>query len=165
VKLSDISSASTRRSTNSHLITQKDLLPSTSSLSLSRFNFPKPPDQLSSPQVNNDQFSTPQPEPPQVSYEESTKVLRYSGAFFDIVNPHDSLRLSDILPSAELESAMSDYVAPMAQYEEISTAPQPKRFANLQEAFAAVRNGGGVHCHIITNCPALTISSFNDPAT
>jgi hypothetical protein len=150
------SSAFARQKAENYSINREDALPSTSSLSLSRFNFPKPPDASSSRRVNENPYSIALPEIPQLFYEETPKVLRYSGASFDLVNPHDSLRLSDILPSAELESAMSDYVASAAQHEEPSAAPQPKRFANLQEAFAAVRNGKGLYRHITAICPALT---------
>jgi hypothetical protein len=148
---------------SSYLRTHDDVLPSISGLSLSRFNFPNSPSELSSHQVNDDQFLSAKTVITQTSYAETPKVLRYSGASFDLLNPHDSLRLSDILTAAELESAMSDYVAPAAQHEESSTVPQPRRFANLQEAFAAVKNRKGMPRQITIIFIILKLSRYTDP--
>jgi hypothetical protein len=106
---------------------------------------------LSSHQVNDRQFSSPQREVSSNSQEEIPKVLRYSGASFDLVNPHDSLRLSDILPSTEVERVMSDDFPPDPQRQhddrmqfQPATRPRPRRvvYADYHQALAAVNRNG-----------------------
>ena len=111
-------SLSTERSHSSNAQTT----PTPSTFSLSRFPqpphridpfFSPPPDERDSTRLNNVSFATAAPATPPAT----PAIIHYRGASFDLVNPHDSLLLHDIVtPSRDFDS--SDYL-PLRTSEEL----------------------------------------------
>jgi hypothetical protein len=162
------SAAIFRQKTKSQLPAQQHTASSTSSLSLYRFNFPKPPDASKPQTVNSTQSSHPPLEPWQIRHDDTTKVLRYSGASFDLINPHDSLLLSDVhLATEQLEeTTMPDKVTAPAEQEEVSPSsiPRPRRFHTFDEALAGLNRNGWrfpskTNSTVLTSLSSLRASS------
>ena len=125
-------------------------LTSTSSFSLSRFEFPDPPQaQPRAGPVTSTSISlhshfghhTPPATP---------TILQYRGASFDLLNPHASLYLAEIRTPAEPDNDSADYFDPitfkdcaMADSDETSSqrsdaANKGRRFNDLASAHAAI---------------------------
>ncbi|KAF1851296.1 uncharacterized protein K460DRAFT_271764 [Cucurbitaria berberidis CBS 394.84] len=123
--------------------------PTPSTFSLSRFpqppqfadpSFSPPSDEREGTHINTLRFSTTAPATPPAT-PATPAIIHYRGASFDLVNPHDSLLLHEIVtPSRDFDS--SDFL-PLRSSEEpllVSTEMAPKRalYGDLNSAHAGI---------------------------
>jgi len=90
----------------SHRAVLQEGTASTSSLALSRFDFPKPPDAFASTESIGQQKSLLHCREQESSKIDTPTTFHYGGVSFDLINPHDSLRLSAIMPSVDADGTM-----------------------------------------------------------
>ena len=123
---------------------------STSTLSLSNFNFPQPPlVQRTNGRGKHVTFGLQADQPSGTS---TPTVLHHRGASFELLNPHDSLRLSDIRTPLEIEdsdffsapitpllvSKMTDNIQKSEQQK-----PHAQLFGSMTEAYKIIRKKSG----------------------
>jgi hypothetical protein len=124
---------------------------STSTLSLSNFNFPQPP--VVSRSITRGKHVTFGLQTDQPSRTSTPTVLHHRGASFELLNPHDSLRLSDIRTPLEIED--SDYfsapLTPLLASSKMSDnaqksdqqKPHAQLFGSVTEAYKIIRKKSG----------------------
>ncbi|KAL5401500.1 hypothetical protein PMIN03_011459 [Paraphaeosphaeria minitans] len=126
--------------------TNDDSQPTPSSFSLSRFpqppNFsnPTPIDEDEPPRLNTISFASTAPATPPTT----PAVIHYRGASFDLVNPHSSLILDNIVtPSRELDS--SEYLPLRSSEDPLLSEMAPKRplYGDLSSAYESIRSRRG----------------------
>jgi len=124
---------------------------STSTLSLSNFNFPQPPvASRSSGKGKHVTFGLPS-DPS--SRNSTPTVIQHRGASFELLNPFDSLRLSDIRTPLEVEDSdfFSGPLAPLLTSSKMSDTdrksekkkPHAQLFGTVNEAFNVIRKRSG----------------------
>ncbi|KAF2450806.1 hypothetical protein P171DRAFT_146882 [Karstenula rhodostoma CBS 690.94] len=132
-----------------NLTTNDDSQPTPSSFSLSRF--PRPPnfanpslsppiDEDEQPRVNAISFASTAPVTPPAT----PAVIHYRGASFDLVNPHSSLVLDNIVtPPRELDS--SEYLPLRSSEDPLFSEMAPKRplYGDLSSAYESIRSRRG----------------------
>ncbi|KAG9188209.1 hypothetical protein G6011_02132 [Alternaria panax] len=117
--------------------------PTASTLSLSRFPYPPhqidpslspPHDERESAHVDAPGFATTAPATPPAT----PAIIHYRGASFDLVNPHDSLRLHDIVtPSRDFDS--SEFLSLRSSGDAFSEmAPKRAVYGDLRAAHAGI---------------------------
>ncbi|OAG05836.1 uncharacterized protein CC84DRAFT_1175941 [Paraphaeosphaeria sporulosa] len=123
-----------------------DSQPTPLSFSLSRFpqppNFsnPTPIDEDETPRLNTISFVSTAPVTPPAT----PAVIHYRGASFDLVNPHSSLVLDNIVtPSRERDS--SEYLPLRSSEDPLLSEMAPKRplYGDLSSAYESIRSGRG----------------------
>lgn len=122
---------------------------STSTLSLSNFNFPQPPVATRfSTRRQHVTFGLQENLPPRAS---APTIIQHRGVSFEVINPHDSLRQSDIRTPLEIEDsdffsgAIPSSIAP-ANMEDSTNhqsaekqKPQAQLYSTIREAFSGIR--------------------------
>ncbi|KAF1973689.1 hypothetical protein BU23DRAFT_128781 [Bimuria novae-zelandiae CBS 107.79] len=139
----------------------RDSQPTPSTFSLSRF--PRPPNLVdpshspssdgNGPRVNTTSFASTAPATPPAT----PAVIHYRGTSFDLVNPHNSLVLDNIVtPSRDLDS--SDYL-PLRSSEDpldlSEMAPKRPLYGDLSSAYASIitRRGDDMPAPLNVNLP------------
>ena len=127
-----------------------ETLTSSSTLSLSKYHFPDPPHTHSAP--SSVPTSAIEPHSAKLTTAPTTPtVIHYRGASFDLLNPHDSLRLSHIQTPPERDHDQSGYftVAPSLKdliseemaHSERGTALPRTLFDDYSTAFESITKG------------------------
>jgi hypothetical protein len=151
-------------SSSSNLATSSNGLASTSTFSLSKYDFPGPP--LAYPANFVGVPSSVPPAHPLYNHTPpaTPTVLHFRGSSFDLLNPHDSLRLSDVQTPGELDNDLAAFFEArtpqrpdMADEDEISSqrsdrTAKARRFNDFASAHAAIRSASNVS---ITYDPSL----------
>jgi len=108
----------------------QEALSSSSSLSLSKYEFPHPGLSHSAPpSVPSSAVETPSSK--LESAAATPKILHYRGTSFDLLNPHDSLRLSDVQSPPERDNDQGGYFQALPSLEDL-----------IQEEMANAERGG-----------------------
>lgn len=165
-------------SSNSQL-PSSEILTSSSTVSLSKYQFPHPPLTHSPPSEPPISRSQPQPSKPEPAAA-APKILHYRGASFDLLNPHDSLRLSEVHTSPEREHDNSDYFRTIPSLEDLiqeemartqrggGAAPARALFGNYNDAFLSIARGNSglpVNQQEASYEPALESQAPNVPTS